>query len=497
MAAARRSGRNLVLAPAFALALLALMLGGCSLLRPPAPPDPLAAYRPSLRPGVEVDPAVLAAMPRYSITVLIDPAANAYTGTMEVHVPITGTMSRNDFYFRLYPNLPQFGGVLEVKNATVNDALVNYAYGAAGTALHLSWPKPLPIGQDARIWLSFNGKTEQRRPGLYTIFGANESVLSLTNFYPILAGRREGGWALDVASPLGDVGFHDAALYRVEATMPADQVVATTGVTTTETLRDGWATRTYVHGPAREFTFMLSPRFQVSEADAYGTRVRAYTLPDDRQMGRLALHYAVVALQVYSDQFGPYPYREMAIVQAPLTFRGMEFPGMSLIGSQVYNKFQQDLENLVVHEAAHQWWYNQVGSDQTLHPWQDEGLAEWSMYAYYLARYGILTAERLRADRWQAPIRYAIQTGTDRPIGLSVQNYGQADYERSIYAKGALFFATLRDEIGEELFRKLLRTYLERYRWRIATPADLIALTNEVSGRDLTGMFSRWLEGKD
>jgi len=491
-----RSRRRLVLALALGLALIALTLGGCSMLKPPAPPDLLAEYRSDLRPDIAIEPGLLSAMPRYSITVRIEPASGLYTGTMEVIVPITGTVPRNDFYFRLYPNLPQFNGTLEVHNATVNGALVNYAYDAAGTAVHLTWPTPLPIGKEARVWLSFDGKTQQRKPGTYTIFGANESVLSLTNFYPILAGRRENGWALDVASPLGDVGFHDAALYRVEATMPADQIVATTGVTTTESVQDGWVTRTYVHGPAREFTFMMSPRFQVAEADAYGTRIRSYYLPDDAQAGRMALHYAVAALQVYSDQFGRYPYREMAIVEAPLTFRGMEFPGMSLIGSQDYGKFRQDLENLVVHEAAHQWWYNQVGSDQTKSPWQDEGLAEWSMYAYYLARYGVLAAERLRADRWQVPIRYAIQTGTDRPIGLPVQSYGPPDYERTVYAKGALFFATLRDEIGEEAFRTLLRTYAERYRWRIATPADLIALANEVSGKDLSEMFSRWVEGK-
>ena len=248
------SGRRLALALTLGLSLIALMLGGCSMLKLPAPPDLLAEYRPDLRPDVEIEPALLSAMPRYSITVRIDPATGLYTGTMDVVVPITGTVPRNDFYFRLYPNLPQFGGSLEVRNANVNGALVNYSYEAAGTALHVTWPKPLPAGEEARVWLSFNGKTQQRKPGVYTIFGANEGVVSLTNFYPILAGRREDGWALDVASPLGDVGFHDAALYRIEATMPADQIVATTGVTTAESLLDGWATRTYVHGPAREFT---------------------------------------------------------------------------------------------------------------------------------------------------------------------------------------------------------------------------------------------------
>jgi aminopeptidase N len=77
-----------------------------------------------------------------------------------------------------------------------------------------------------------------------------------------------------------------------------------------------------------------------------------------------------------------------------------------------------------------------------------------------------------------------------------VDSYGVPDYERTVYAKGALFFATLRDEMGEEAFRTLLRTYVERFRWRIATPAEFIALANEVSGKDLSEMFSRWVEGK-
>ncbi|MGC8779736.1 MAG: M1 family metallopeptidase [Anaerolineae bacterium] len=489
---ARFRGR-VVVAPAFGLLIAALLLAGCALWQLPRPADLLADYRPALRPDVVVESALIAAMPRYSITVTIDPQSNTYTGTQEVIVPVTGTTAWNDLYFRLYPNLPQFGGGLEVRGARVNDLVVNYGYEADGTAVHLALPRPFLPGQEAHVWMAFVGKAQERKPGTYTIFGASEEILSLTNFYPILAGRRGNAWALDVASPLGDVGFHDASLYRVEVTVPADQIVASTGVTVTEAVHDGWVTRRYVHGPAREFTLMMSRRFQWAERDAYGTVVRSYFLPEDAEAGRLALHYAVAALQIYSDQFGPYPYRTMAVVEAPLTFRGMEFPGLSLIGEQTYNRYRQDLENLVVHEVAHQWWYNQVGSDQTLNPWLDEGLAEWTMYAYYLARYGHFAAERLREQRWQAPVRYAVQTNTDRPIGLPVKAYGREDYERTVYAKGALFFAALRDEIGPEAFHRLLREYLTRYRWRIASPQDFQALANEIAGRDLSRMFEWWV----
>ena len=487
-----------LLIPALALTLAGLLLTGCTLLKPAPPADPLADYRAALRPGFTLPPAQLDALLRYSITVKIDVAARAYTGTLKLTLPVSRTAALNDLYFRLYPNLKQFGGGLTVGGARVNVVTVNYAYDAEGTAVHLALPTPLKPGSAAQVWLIFAGTWPQRDPGAYTIFGQSEEIVSLTNFYPILAGRRGRDWALDIASPLGDVGFHDAALYRVQVTAPSEQIIAATGVAVTRTVTaDGWATLTCVMGPAREFTLNLSPRFQTEEAAAYDTRVISYFLPEDAAAGRSALYDAVAALQIYSDQFGPYPYREMAVVQAPLTFHGMEFPGLNLIGSQAYNKYLTDLETLVVHEVAHQWWYNQVGSDQTQSPWLDEGLAEFSMYFYFLGRHGQPAADLLRRQRWEAAVAAHAQRGLDAPIGRSVLEYKRDAYETIIYGKGALFFATLRDELGEKAFQKLLRTYVERYRWRIATPTEFRLLAEEVAGRELGALFRKWVEGNE
>ena len=101
--------------------------------------------------------------------------------------------------------------------------------------------------------------------------------MSLTNFYPILAARRGDAWALDIPHPQGDVDFHDAALYRVEITTPPDQTIIATGTEITHTVgADGWVTTRYVVGPAREFTVLISPRFQMTETETLGTRVRSY-----------------------------------------------------------------------------------------------------------------------------------------------------------------------------------------------------------------------------
>lgn len=490
-----RVGRGglMVLVP---LALLGLLLAGCTLFKPA--PDPYAEFYLGWRSDFKISPAQLDAMPAYSITVRIDPKDKAsYSGSLDLMLPVTGSAALHELYFRTYPNLYAFGGNLQITGASVNGTTVNYGPAAESTAVHLTLPQPLEIGSKAHIWLSFSGSVEREsKPGEYTIFGSNEDVLSLTNFYPILAGRRGDAWALDIPHPQGDVGFHDAALYRVEVTTPPDQVVVATGTEITRTVgTDGWVTARYVIGPAREFALLLSPRFQVLETETLGTRLRSYFYPDDADAGRAALFDAVAALQIYNDRFGPFPYRDMVVVEAPLTFHGMEFPGVSLIGSQVYSTYVKDLETLVVHEMGHQWWYNQVGSDQVRNPWLDEGLAEFSMYEYFLNRYGEPAAERLRQSRWETPVDILTAHGKDAPIGLPVRDYSTDVYETLVYGKGALFFATLRDEMGSAAFEQLLHTYLERYRWRIATPVEFRALAEEVAGKDLGALFGQWVEG--
>lgn len=493
-----RSRRSLsLLSLVFSAFLLGLLVAGCTLLAPR--PDPYADLRAGWAPGFALAEAELAALPSYSITVRVDPRAQPqqYTGTLELLWPVTGGAPWNELYFRTYPNLYAFGGNLRVTGAQVDGITVNFWPAAEGTAVLLDLVKPLQPGNAAHIWLSFAGEVaRESRPGQYTIFGYNEDVLSLTNFYPILAMRRGDAWALDIPHPQGDVGFHDAALYRVGVTFPADQVIIAPGLEVTRTVSaDGWATARYVLGPAREFTVLLSPRYQTLEAEASGVRVRSLFKPENADAGKSALYHAVAALQIYSDTFGAYPYKEMTVAEAPLLYHGMEFPGLSLIGSQVYDRFTKDLETLTVHEVAHQWWYNQVGNDQVLTPWLDEGLAEFSMYVYYRGRYGEPAAERLRQLRWEIPVASVAARRADITIGRSVRDYRE-HYETLVYGRGALFFATLRDELGPAKFEMLLRTYLQRYRWRIATPADFQALAEEVAGKDLDALFDEWVYGK-
>ena len=51
----------------------------------------------------------------------------------------------------------------------------------------------------------------------------------------------------------------------------------------------------------------------------------------------------------------------------------------------------------------------------------------------------------------------------------------------------------LRGEIGDEAFFKTLREYVSRHAGGNVTTKDLVAVAEEIAGRDLDGLFDSWL----
>jgi len=488
------------------LALLMLLVwSGCI---GPASPDEMAPYRPAMQPAAQGQLETLGSFPRYEIQLRIDPAAKEQltgekrvevSGRERVWVPHRGQKELKELYFRLYPNLPRYGGSMGIDGLAVNGQSVPFSYAAESTAIHIPLPKPLLPGTKAMVELSFNLKVIESEGG-YTLCGKNRGILSLPLFYPVLAVHDEGAgfppWHLEIAPSQGDVAFVETGLYLVTATVPSNVVVAGTGTVVTTTMSgqvEGWSDWHFVGGPRREFMLILSPDFQTASTDACGARVTSYFLPEDRGTGLTALHYAATALRIYCQHYGPYPYRDMAIVSAPLQHYGMEYPGLNLIGLDLYRQRRSDLEFLIAHEVAHQWWYSVVGNDPLNFPWLDEGLAEYSTYTYYQARYGTAAAEALLERRWRTPYHYAVEHGMDAAVNQPSSAFTGNNYETMVYAKAALFFDALRREVGDETYYRLLREYLDRYRYGIATPSDFLAVAEEVSGRDLGAIYQRWI----
>jgi hypothetical protein len=440
--------------------------------------------------AVEVSP-----FSEYRIVMTLDTTGQRLDGKQRVTFPNHTGVDLDEIVFRLYPNLPQYGGAMSVASVWVDGERSSSSLRADDTSLVISLGRPLAPESSVTIEMAYDIEIPVKESD-YSLFGNDQGIWSLPDAYPLLAVHDGAGWREDIAPAHGDAVFADAALYDVTLTLPPTQTLVTTGSVLSETLDlNGRQSYRIRGGPLREFAFLASDQYQMAETTAYGTVLRSYYLQGDDAAGQATLNIAAAALRSYEDAFGPYPFDEMIVAEGPLLYYGMEYPGLNLIGAHLYREQRAELENRVVHEIAHQWWYAQVGNDQVNTPWLDEGLAEYSMVFYYEQVFGEARANTLVNQRWLVPYQVAVENEYDAVVNQPSSAFTW-EYEVIVYAKAALFFHALRQEVGDETFRAIMLEYVGQFRWGIATPDDFLDVAESVSGRDLDLLYNRWILSK-
>jgi aminopeptidase N len=337
---------------------------------------------------------------------------------------------------------------------------------------------------------------------VYALFGRSQQMTSLPLFYPALAVYEPGpavgtgAWWMEQGSVRGDSAFNVSSFFVVTATLPSDQTPVTSGsLVSTASAEAGQTRYVWVAGPAREFLLHMSAQFASATTEAYGTRITSYWLPGQEAGGRAALAFAVAALRIYSDYYGPYPFRDMRLAPAPLSYRGMEYPQVNLLGIELYGRFMEDLEILVAHEVAHQWWYQIVHNDPVKTPWLDEAIAEYSVKLYYEGLIGQESAGLLQMQRWQTPLNLLVERNAEASIDRPVDNFeNSSQYETIIYGKGALFYEQLRLALGDRQFKRFLQDYLRKYRYQIVDTDDWLEAVRSLQNPTLETLYTEWVE---
>ncbi|MBU1878870.1 MAG: M1 family metallopeptidase, partial [Chloroflexi bacterium] len=457
----------------------------------------LERQRAAVIPSRQADLDRLTGVPRYTVTATLDAADLTLTGRQTIRYINSTDNTLKDIMLRLYPNLPQYMGGLGIDEVWVGDQILDWTYEADDTAARLFLPQPLAPREMIHIDVDFHAQARAIDQE-YVLFGQARGLLSLPSALPLLAVHGPDGWRVDVAETHGDATLTDIALFEVRLTAPELLPIVTTGVEITTTRASGTRiTHHIVSGPARDFCIFAGPDLRMAQTQADEATVFSYYQPVDSAAGHSALWEAAAALRIYNRLFGPGPLAEFKIIEAPLGVRGMEYPGLSLIGDGLYAPGQlENQEFLVAHEVGHQWWYNLVGNDPLLYPWQDEGLTEYNTSFYYHLIYGPAQAQELKRVRWTIPAESLVTRGRDAPIGKPVSQYPASDYEAVVYAKGALFFDAVYQAIGDVAYFTALRAYCRDYGYRQAAPADLVRAFEEASGQDLGDLYQQWVQGE-
>ncbi|MFQ6117984.1 MAG: M1 family metallopeptidase, partial [Candidatus Bipolaricaulia bacterium] len=319
------------------------------------------------------------------------------------------------------------------------------------------------------------------------------------NWFPIAAAYDEEGWHLDPVYGWGDAVYSETALFEVWITAPPDQVVIASGTKLAQTINpDGTVTHHYVSGPLRDFFIGLSPNFARLTTQIGETRVNSYYLNGNEPGGQAALTVAANAVGLFNRLYGTYPFAELDVLEVPLPWvGGVEYPGLVLISDRLYGSDEyltgEELQfaMIVSHETAHQWWYSLVGNDVIGEPWLDEALATYSSGVYIEKFLGEVAYQELLRD-WEGNYQ-RLRAWVDAPVTAPLERFSYNTYYGIVYCGGALFYHELQAKLGDGPFFASLQEYFQRFKYRVATTADLLGIFEEVSGQDLEELYEEWL----
>ena len=162
----------------------------------------------------------------------------------------------------------------------------------------------------------------------------------------------------------------------------------------------------------------------------------------------------------------------------------------TLFTAETENLFNSD--SLVAHELAHQWFGDLVTCKDWSHVWLNEGFATYYDWLWQGDFGG--TNETLHALYSAAKGILANQNETR---GIVWRKFGEPEemFNYLAYPKGAWVLHMLRSQLGADLYRRCVRTYLDRHAYGSVETADLRKVIEELSGRSYERFFEQWVHG--
>ena len=384
----------------------------------------------------------------------------------------------------------------------------DYPYAPDSTIAHWRLPRALPPGDSLVVDIDWQARlsTLPRRQG------RQGRRFDFAQWYPKVVVYDRYGWEDHPLYPAGEF-YGEFATYDVTLDLPADQVIAATGVPVEGD--PGWEKakaepglridyqREYYHAPrttpcaavaagrkcvrfraenVHHFAFSLNPAYVYEEGRYRDAVVRVLYLPSDGATwgGSKAVRITELALAWLDSLYGPYQWPQLTNVHR-IEGGGTEFPMMIMDGSASVG--------LIVHETGHQYTMGQLANNEWREGWLDEGFSDFQEGWFFEAQGGPPAYEgvepdilELDVDRWSEPVSTVSEHFSDFLI-----------YNEMIYSKAQLFFEELRYVVGDATMRRILRAYFARWHLKHVDEDAFRRVAEEVSRQDLQWLFAEWL----
>ena len=412
------------------------------------------------------------------------------------------------------------------------------------TMMRIDLPAPLKPGGtfvfDVAWWYNINDRMQDGGRSGYEYFEEEDNYLyTIAQFYPRLVVYMDNeGWQNKQFLGSGEftLNFGD---YHVEITVPADHVVASTGVlkneksvlTPTQRKRMQQARKTYDQPVmivnedeartaeqgkksgtktwifdaenVRDFGWASSRKFiwdamAVKVGNKSPLAMSFYPKEGNPLWEQYSTKAVAQTLKTYSNFTIDYPYP--VAISVHTKWIGMEYPMICFNGGRpepdgtYTERTKIGMISVIIHEVGHNFFPMIINSDERQWTWMDEGLNTFVQY---------LTEKEFDRDyptRRGAARDIRNYMGGDKSRISPIMTNSESIYQfgNNAYGKPATALNILRETImGRELFDYAFKEYSRRWAFKHPSPADFFRTMEDASGVDLDWFWRGWFYSTD
>ncbi len=384
-------------------------------------------------------------------------------------------------------------------------------------------PKPLAAGEKFSVTTTYKGKDAVSNEG-----GGNYFPVARQNWYPN-----------SISSALGEYASYDMT-FRI----PKGMKIAATGARISDSVEGNQDVSVWKSEAPQTVAGFNFGKFKVEEAKLTKPEMDIQSFANEEppswvsnlqhaadgdmpgqggrsemalgtmtttSLNKKALAEGELAVQIYTDYFGPSSFTHLQITQQTACNFGQSWPELVWIplcyyfDTTVRHQLGMDWGDrgywkvVTPHEVAHQWWGHTVGFSAGRDQWMSEGFAEMSasLYLSIIEKdqkkfLKFWNDERELLTERDAQGYRAIDAGS-LTMGYRASNSrtGVGITRRLIYPKGAFVLQMIRMMLfdgrtgGDKQFRETMQDFVNTYRGKAATTEDFKAMVEKHMSRGM------------
>lgn len=241
---------------------------------------------------------------------------------------------------------------------------------------------------------------------------------------------------------------------------------------------------------------LVAGKFEKVESKHKDIPLAFYTTPSNIEYAQNSFRETADIMDFYEKEIGvDFPWcKYYQVCVADFVAGGMENTSLTILTEGTL--FSDDFENirssrmLNSHEMAHQWFGDYVTCKDWSQLWLNEGFATYYEKLHDGHQNG---RDQMLYNLYNTAEPILSQTDEQRPIVYKEYSDEGEQFDYRNYNKGCWVLHMLRNRLGKDLYRRCIKTYLERFAFGSTVTEDLVSVIEELSGGSYERFFDEWV----